>query len=456
VSAEHINPALSVEAQLVCPGDGDGEARTTRFVLGQEPEAAAWLLSIIDFILFRQGKLAGERGIAPPPGGEALQRLIAGAVVLTEQRADGQLALRLNPGLEARLNLTARLPGEPARIALLPLAAEPELARWLVSRALDTQRPDTRLHEVPQSLIETMRKHGILVTESPLPEACFPDPELPANPNTELATAARVANQPAGQNVPAEVRQLIGRHTPRLPPATDLVWGIDAGSGLAFPALAGPALSGPALTGRGLADNFRGTLADARATAWERQLLAARAMLRDHHYAVLREILPPAPRARLRRYVRQLVGRGYFPALGDGQVELRSALHNEPTIASLHRGLAAILSGLCGESLQASYCYLSCYEAGAILERHKDRPQCKYNLSLVLDMQGPEATAEPEPWPIYLEIDGQPEAVLLRVGDGLAYSGTDIWHWRDALPAGQRAIVCFFHFVPSDFSGSLD
>ena len=444
MSAEHINPALSVEAQFLgpVPGDGDNDVRTTRFVLGQEPEVAAWLLTIIDFILFRQGRLAGERGIAPPPGGEALQRLIAGAVVLTDQRPDGQLALRLNPGLEVRLNLGARLPGKPTQTAALPLAAEPELARWLVSRALDTGP-----HEVPQSLVETMRKHGILVTESPPPEAYFPDPELPADPNTELATAARVVAQAAGQkNVPAEIRQVIGRHTPRLPPSTNLLWGIDAGSGLALPTLAG----------RALADNFRGALADARAAAWERQQLAARTMLCDHHYAVLREILPPAPRARLRRYVRQLVERGYFPALGDGQVELRSALHNEPTIAALHRGLAAILSSLCGESLQASYCYLSCYEAGAVLERHKDRPQCRYNLSLVLDMQGPDATAEPEPWPIYLEIDGQPEAVLLQVGDGLAYSGTDIWHWRDALPAGQRAIVCFFHFVPGDFSGSLD
>ena len=46
--------------------------------------------------------------------------------------------------------------------------------------------------------------------------------------------------------------------------------------------------------------------------------------------------------------------------------------------------------------------------------------------------------------------------MLLQVGDGLVYSGTDLWHWRDALPPGQRAIVCFFHFVPGDFAGSLD
>lgn len=441
MSAEHINPALTVEAQfLVSVAD---EVRTTRFVLSQEPEVAAWLLSLIDFIRFRQGKLAEERGIAPPPGGAVLQRLMAGAVVLAVQRPDGQLGLRLNPGFEVRLNLSARLAGEPARIALLPLAGEPELAHWLVSRALGVQSD-----EVPPSLAATLRQHGILVSHAPPPPAYFPDPELPADPAIELSTATRVIAQAAGQEVPAEVRQLIGRHTPRLPPQTDLLWLLDAGTGLALPTLAG--------SGAPVTDKFRGALAEARTAVWDRQLLAEQARLRQQGYAVLREILAPAPRMRLRRYVRQLVERGYFPALGDGQVELRSALHNEPTIASLHRGLATILGNICGETLQASYCYLSCYEAGAVLLRHKDRPQCKYNLSLVLDMQGPEAASEPEPWPIYLEIDGQPEAVLLQVGDGLAYSGTDLWHWRDALPAGQRAIVCFFHFVPGDFSGSLD
>lgn len=452
MSTEYINPALTVEAQFLGPthGDGDSDVRTTRFVLREEPEVAAWLLTFIDFILFRQGKLADERPIGPPPGGAALERLIAGAVVLTDRRPDGGLALRLNPGIEVRLNLIARLPGEPARTAVLHLAGDPELARWLVTRALAAAPADTLPNDAPAPLADTLRRLGILVTELPPPEAYFPDPELPTDPDADLATAARVVPQAAGQAVPAEVRQVIGRHTPRLPPATGVLWALDAGTGLALPAV------WPALAGGGTSppDAWRGAQADARTAAWESQLVTARASLRDHHYAVLREILAPAPRARLRRYVRQLVARGYFPAPGDGQVELRSALHNEPTIASLHRGLAAILGSVCGEAVQASYCYLSCYEAGAVLPRHKDRPQCNYNLSLVLDMQGP--AGEPDPWPIYLEVDGRPEPVLLQVGDGLAYSGTDVWHWREALPAGQRAIVCFFHFVPGDFAGSLD
>ncbi|MDH5255526.1 MAG: hypothetical protein OEW72_06365 [Gammaproteobacteria bacterium] len=439
MTPEYLNPGLTVEAQFMAPADGD--VRTTRFVLRQEPEVAAWLLTLLDFILYRQGRIAGERRIAEPPGGEQRQRLIAGGALLTGQRPDGGLALRLNPELDVRLGVSARLPGEPARTTLLGLAGEPDLARWLLQWALGAPAPDAP----PEPLAALLRRTGILVSHLPPPDACFPDPELPGDLAGQLATAARVVPHASGQPVPADIRQIIGRQTPRLPPRASLTWLVDAGSGLAFPAL-----------GTGVPADFRGPQADARAADWQRQTTAGRAALRDRRYAVLREIVPPAPRARLRHYVRQLVQRGYFPALGDGQVELRSALHNEPTIASLHRGLAAIVSSLCGETVQASYCYLGCYEAGAVLERHKDRPQCNYNLSLVLDMQGPPEKPEPDPWPIYLELDGRPEAVLLQVGDGLVYSGTDVWHWRDALPRGQRAIVCFFHFVPGDFRGSLD
>jgi hypothetical protein len=178
--------------------------------------------------------------------------------------------------------------------------------------------------------------------------------------------------------------------------------------------------------------------------------------MRDRRYAVLRDIVPAAQRVALQRYVRQLRQRGYFPELGDGQVALRASIHNQPTIASLHNGLAELLSGIGPEPVRPSYCYLSCYEEGAVLERHIDRPQCAYNLCLVFDMQDLSGGAEPQPWPIYLELDGRPEAALMRVGDGVFFSGRSIYHWRDALPAGQRAVVCFYHFVPYGFAGSLD
>lgn len=306
------------------------------------------------------------------------------------------------------------------------------------------------MEQVPltDALIESLRRHGVLVDALPAPDACFPDPEAPVDLDAELAPASRFFPQLAGQAIPAEVRQILGRHNPVLPTGCGLIWGQDAGTGMVYPTRWNS--GDPALD----LERITGTSAAHRAARWDRQRSEARLSLRTNRYAVLREILPSVQREKLREHVRQLIARGYFPALGDGQVALRSGIHNPPTVAALHAGLAGVLSSICGEPVIASYCYLSCYEQGAVLERHKDRPQCAYNLSLVLDMQGPDG--EPPPWPIYVEIDGQPKEVLLQTGDGVAYSGTEIWHWRHALPAGQRAVVCFFHFVPRDFTGSLD
>ncbi|MGB1192405.1 MAG: hypothetical protein ACPG3T_05740, partial [Pseudomonadales bacterium] len=118
-----------------------------------------------------------------------------------------------------------------------------------------------------------------------------------------------------------------------------------------------------------------------------------------------------------------------------------------------HR-LAKLVSLITGEELQASYAYLGCYLGGAVLERHIDRAQCQYNLSIVFDMSDEEDNLV-EPWPIYLQVKNKPVAVNLEVGSGLLYRGTDIEHWRDKLPEGHRAIVCFYHFVSPNFDGSL-
>ena len=266
----------------------------------------------------------------------------------------------------------------------------------------------------------------------------------------ELAGAARIVPQRAGEPVPAEVRRLLGHHQPPLPPGKDLLWTQDAGTGLVYPVL-WPAGVAPPASGAGAA-----SATGRRQESWQRERASARESLRTRRYAVFRDIVPAPQRSKLQGYLRDIRRRGFFPAMGDGQVELRCSIHNEPAVASLHHGLALLLSEVCGEPVKASYCFLASYEAGAVLQRHVDRAQCAYNLSLVFDMQDLVTGLEPDPWPIYLEVDGQPEAIRLQVGDGLTYSGTELWHWRDALPANQRATVCFFHFVPEGFTGSLD
>jgi len=442
-----INPTLSVLAYFTVPVNDD--IRRTRLPLQRYPDVAAWLMSFLNYILYKQGKLPGEQCIAEPPDGNTRELLIEGQVILAGRRPDGGLALRLNPGIDIRLQVDARRSGLPALNTLLGLAEEPAVTRWLLSYYVSNE-PGVAAIGQDQALRESLRRYGVLVDEPPAGEAWFPDPVAPADLAGELAPMGRVFLQRAGQPVPEEVRQVLGRHTPALPPDKDLVWGQDAGTGMVYPSLLGagvPYTDVARIAGQG---------AQQRAVAWAQQCEAARVSVRTRRFAVLRDIVPVAQREKLRHYVRQLKERGYFPELGDGQVKLRSSIHNEPTIASLHNGLAGIVNSIGEEPVVPSYCFLSCYEAGSVLEKHLDRPQCAYNVCLVLDMQYLDREGEPDPWPIYLELDGQPQPALLGVGDGVFFSGKSIWHWRDALPPGQRAVVCFNHFVTPDFTGSLD
>ena len=450
-----LNPSLSVEGYFLV--QFPGEVRRTQLKLRDYPEVAAWLLSFLDHLLFKQGTVQGERRIAAPPGGAALQALIRGGVILGEQRPGGGLALRLNPDLgEMGLYLYARLRHRPAMDTAFSLLQDPDLSRWLLTwhqqgePAIEPAGlPDTLADTLADTLVESLRRYGVLVDELPADEVFFPDPDAPADLAPEMAAMSAIFLQPVGQRIPDEALQILGRNVPPVPPDTALIWGQDAGTGLVFPALCG--VGDQALdSGR-----FTGALAVQRAAQWNRQREVARESMQNRRYAVLREILPAAQRVRLRHYVRQLADRGYFPSVGlDKQVELRRSMYRQPTIASLHNGLARLLSTVYGQPLIGSFNQLGLYEAGAVLEKHTDRPQCVLNLSLVLDMSAPQG--EPEPWPIYIEMNGRTEAIHLQVGDGLAYSGVEVLHWRDPLPAGQRAIVGFFFFVPPDFSGSLD
>jgi hypothetical protein len=438
-----LNPTLSVLAYFVVP-DGD-HVRRTRLPLADHPEVAAWLLTVLDYLLSVQAGRTGEKQIAQPPGGAAGEAFVRGGVILVNQRPDGGLALQLNPQLDALLEINARRRGQPAANVQFALMQNPGLSRWLLTASLaggfQPTSPDP-------TLLDALRQCGALLTDEPPPAAWFPDPDAPVDLAAELAVMSRVIAQPAGTPVPTEVRNVLGRHTPALPPGVDIAWVEDAGTGMMYPVCLAPGQSADAAV--------PGHEAPTRAAAWAAQREAARESMRSHGYALLRGVIPPAQRQALRRYVRQLRERGYFPDLDDGQVKLRASIHNEPTISALHKGLAGIINTIGPEPVIASYCFLSCYESGAVLDRHLDRPQCRYNICFVLDMQYLDRDEEPEPWPIYLELEGKPVAALMQVGDGVYFSGANIWHWRDALPPGRRVVVCFSHYVPEAYTGSLD
>lgn len=444
-NAGYLNPTLVVQAYFMVPVEGDTALRT-QFRLREHHDVGRWLLSFLLYLLYKQGQIQEEQRIAEPPGGETREELIRGGVVIVEKRPDGGPAMRLNSNLEMGLYLYARRHGEAALDIALPLGEDPELTYWLIAYCLAEGRIPQQI-PLTDNLVASLRRYAVFVDELPAADVYFPDPAAPMDAAAELAPMARVIMQKAGEAVPADVRDVLGPATPQLPPNIDLVWGIDAGTGLAFPLRRSGAAEVPSVVGSRAAE---------RAAQWERQIEEGRETMRRHGYAVLREILAPPQREMFRHYVRELRSHGYFPDLGVGdiQVTLRTNIHKEPTITSLHKGLARLVSRICDQEMLPSFCQLGIYEAGAVLEKHKDRSQCIRNLSFIFDMWSPQG--EPDPWPFYLEVDGKPKEVLLNAGDGAIYPGTRMNHWRDALPAGQRAIAAFFFFVTPDYKGTLN
>jgi len=179
----------------------------------------------------------------------------------------------------------------------------------------------------------------------------------------------------------------------------------------------------------------------------------AASLFREKGYAPLCDLIHPFHIAALRRYYRHLIRSGAI-TLGDGQSPRRYVAYNEPVARFFHHDIAATLSAVAGEPLKPSYVYMASYLSGAQLKKHTDREQCEFSVTLCLDFS-PEPELE-TPWPIRLDTPTTTVTVYQALGDGLAYRGTRLPHYRDALGDGQTSTSIFFHYVAADFSGSLD
>lgn len=195
------------------------------------------------------------------------------------------------------------------------------------------------------------------------------------------------------------------------------------------------------------------TFATTRCRDWTETVSRCRGQFRDRGFVPVRDLIHPFHIAALRRYYRQLIRTGKLP-LGDGQTALRYAAHNEGVARFFHRQLTHAISQLAGESLKPSYVYMGSYQAGATLEKHIDREQCEFSLTLCLDY-----SPEPQlatPWPLVLHADSGRVSVYQSIGDALLYKGRELPHSRTALPAGHTSTSIFFHYVRQDYAGALD
>ncbi|MGB0014446.1 MAG: hypothetical protein WBQ03_22820 [Candidatus Sulfotelmatobacter sp.] len=174
---------------------------------------------------------------------------------------------------------------------------------------------------------------------------------------------------------------------------------------------------------------------------------------REKNYVPLDDLIHPFHIAALRRYYRHAIRRGAI-WLGDEQSALRYVAHNEPVARYFHHQITKVVAEIVGEPIQPSYVYLASYMSGAELKKHTDREQCEFSVTLCLDFSPEPMLATP--WPIQLDTSAGTVAAYQALGDGLVYRGTRVPHYRHVLPQGHTSTSLFFHYVPADFSGSLN
>jgi hypothetical protein len=180
-------------------------------------------------------------------------------------------------------------------------------------------------------------------------------------------------------------------------------------------------------------------------------LAGAAAQFEASCYATVSGLTPPGHLLALGRYQRALIGSGRVP-LGDAQCHRRYGMHNEPIARFFLHQLRPAISRIVGKPVMPAYTYSVTYEGGAVLAAHTDREQCEYTVSLLVDVTG---DAESEPWPLWLQADGEPVAVRQLPGDALLFAGRRLRHWRDRLPDGRTSTSLLLHYVDEGFTGSL-
>lgn len=186
---------------------------------------------------------------------------------------------------------------------------------------------------------------------------------------------------------------------------------------------------------------------------WDRSAVRTAGEFRAKGYAPVADLVHPFHIAALRRYYRYLIRSGAI-RLGDGQSPRRYVAYNEPVARFFHQHIAKKVSAVAGEVVKPSYVYFASYLSGAELKKHTDRPQCEFSVTLCLDFS-PEPRLETS-WPIELDNPSGTVKVYQALGDGLAYRGTRLPHYRGVLGEGKTSTSVFFHYVAEDFTGSLD
>ena len=324
-----------------------------------------------------------------------------------------------------------------------------------------------RRPRLDDGLARRLLHDGVLVRPAEVPREVHLDPRLrpgaPAAAGRPVPARLRAGSRLCrGPGLPAHIARTVAITEPFLP-AEDILWVRRAGSGIELPYTLTPDVARVARElqrgGRNgqfipLPDALRavgaagelGDVARDRA-AWRHRVLDWRRELRTAGFAVLRGLFPPVFVGAVREYYRRLEREGYLMA-GDALRRGRPRILDEPLLAFLGSQLATVVNQVTRQRAPSTFSFLRVYDAGAVLERHRDHPVCRWNIDLVVGGEPPPVRRSA--WPLWIAARRGRRAVRLGLGDGVLYRGTHLTHWRPLQPAGHSTVLACFHYGRGD------
>ena len=119
--------------------------------------------------------------------------------------------------------------------------------------------------------------------------------------------------------------------------------------------------------------------------------------------------------------------------------------YGDRMIEALVETVTPLVERATGRELWPTLSFYYTYKNGNQLKKHKDRSSCQLVAGLYIGADDDYKTSHAS-WPLYLNVEGQPEAVALDVGDLVIFNGHETEHWREPF-TGTWFVSAIFGFV---------
>lgn len=151
----------------------------------------------------------------------------------------------------------------------------------------------------------------------------------------------------------------------------------------------------------------------------------------------------------------------------------RLVMHDLPFFSQLQAELTPLVSAAVGQAVEPRYNFLSLYNNLGICKIHMDAPSAKWTLDVCIDQSDiwPIHFSQIVPWPEDFAYPGDDwEAHIkndpgnhftsyeLTPGNGIIFSGSSQWHYRDRIVRVTKENFChllFLHYIPKGTQGLM-